>query len=514
MAICSAILLLALICPQDAAPRLDVVELRSGEKLEGRIAKETPDYLEIEVAPGAFVGCSKAQVASVRRGSGEGAGPAAASPRKPGERWYLLHDGRGRPVGWLHGTRSIERNGAVRLCEEWEFDDGGRRIAITCLERGGPSLEPLSSYYHERIVENERPHVAVERIVDAEIQGGELVVRRLSNRGREERSIPLSGPVWFPLLLRESLHDGLDAAGRELQVPVFDAATESLTRRVVPEPIRRIVEIDGHEVEVAEIETRSEAGRNTEWIDDSGDVLRREIAGPSLVAIPSDRETALAAASAGITVPSSVVVENEKRFGLWLPNPTWSRVEDPRGGRILLECGVRRARASLVAMEHLDRGTSLETAADAVERWWKLVWPECSLQERSPAIVRGERALRLVGVSGRRADARHIEVTVVPWDGRFLLFTADAPQECWGELRRDFECMLSAIEFSLAGIEPVRQGPLLREADARRDGGSVLPAAARIGADARGVVALPPDRESLPPVPAPRAARTADSPKR
>src|SRR5438045_2703018 len=89
--------------PAAGAPRRDVVELRNGELLEGRIVLERGNYLEIELGPGATVGFRTTEVAAVRRGAGEPASVSAGASFAFDE-WYTLHDAAGRPVGWLHSA--------------------------------------------------------------------------------------------------------------------------------------------------------------------------------------------------------------------------------------------------------------------------------------------------------------------------------------------------------------------------------------------------------------------------
>jgi hypothetical protein len=61
--------LLFVLCCQDPPPALlDVVELKNGDVLHGRVLVAIDGFVEIEVEPGASVGFPSAQVAAIRRG--------------------------------------------------------------------------------------------------------------------------------------------------------------------------------------------------------------------------------------------------------------------------------------------------------------------------------------------------------------------------------------------------------------------------------------------------------------
>src|SRR5262249_16936962 len=134
--------------------RLDQVELVGGEVLEGRIVLQRSNYLEIELGPGAVVGFRTTNVAAIRPGAGA-AIAAVAAPLPPRAPWSALHDGGGKPVGWLHSTATPATDGSVGLQEEWEFASEHRQFQVTCLETVGADLQPRSCYFRERIREQQ-----------------------------------------------------------------------------------------------------------------------------------------------------------------------------------------------------------------------------------------------------------------------------------------------------------------------------------------------------------------------
>lgn len=498
----SALLLASLLLPQQPTPaanapaRLDLVELQSGELLQGRLVTQLPDYLEIEVSPGAIVGCSRAQVKSVRPGAGPEPGAVAASALQPYDDWFLLHDGSGTPVGWLHSSLGVGSDGGLRLAEEWQFEQGDKRVAVTQLEHATATLQPLSSYYHERVVEASRPHVTNERIVDAQLHDGTLTVQRLTGNGRDERRIEAPSGMTFPLLLRQhcrtALLGGMDP---EAAVSIYDAVTEELRQSRVQKPLQRTVDIDGQAVEITELAAETETGRNVEWLDAAMRTLRREIAGPTLVAVPSDMETAQAAAAVSQHFPSALACEAGRRFGLWAPNPSWQAPAEAQANQVVLDCELQHGRASLVLIDHLDAGTELDTATAAVQRWLQLLHPEMTFGDSSAETVRDRQARKLGGEPRGGADGLLVEVHVLPWNGKFLALSLQAPKQHWGELQNDFAAMLRTIELDQAGIEPAAQGPLLRQARAGRQQ-TIAPGVPPVDPahqPAGGVVGLSPD---------------------
>ncbi|MGE3172834.1 MAG: hypothetical protein AB7O97_09410 [Planctomycetota bacterium] len=453
--------------------RLDQVELLDGEVLEGRIVLERGNYLEIELEPGATVGFRRSAVAAIRRGGGAPV-PTVAAAVVARDEWFTLHDGSGAAVGWLHGTLTPQADGSVRVLEEWEFAEGQRWYQLTALETTDAALRPLSSYFRERVREEvvagaaidpmaRRTRVRAERIVEAQVDGSVLTVRRLSPDGRSERQLPWPQGATFPLLAR------LDAAEAGCDVTVFDAAQEELQTRTFAAMRQRRVLVDGVEKHVREIVEDGGNVRNATWRDASAHVLRREIAGPALVAVPSTAELAQRALDAVGPVPAAFVAEPEGRFGLWRPNPAWE-TQPAAAGAVSLRCGLHDATITLALLDHLDAGASLDAAAGAVARWVTLLHPDLRVEERSWPEIRGRRAARLECLGGTGLDARRARVWVLPVEPGFLVLQCTAPEQAFGELEADFAAVVQRVETVPAAVE------LLQPA-ADPDGGAGSPPA-------------------------------------
>jgi hypothetical protein len=470
--------LLTFVLFQDPAPaplRLDEVELVGGEVLQGRIVCEVGNYLEIELEPGATVGFRTSMVAAVRRG----AGPVVEAVRAPlpaHDEWFALHDGTGAAVGWLHSTARALPGGGVRVQEEWEFRSGTCSFQVTALEIADAELRPQSCYFRERVQRDRAgtapvdalaraTQVLEERIVEARVDGQELVVHRLTADGRSERRLRWPEGATFPQLARKA--QGREAQARECTV--FDAAAEELQVRTFGAGRRRSVELGGVPTQVEETVEAGNGGTNVIWRDASARIVHREVAGPALVAVPCDEEHARA--TGHIARPSPFVPEPGHRFGLWVPNPAWN-VQPAAPGAVSLRHGTHDATIALVLLDHLGEQATLDAAAAAVERMATLVYPDLVVDERQVRTVRGHDAVRL-GCRGStvRATGR-AALWVVPWQRGFLVLRCSAKADCWDELLPDFDAVVQRLELAPAAV-----AALLRDGAPGAQGTEAAPAA-------------------------------------
>lgn len=464
--------LASLLGPQGPGPNaLDVVELKNGDVLEGRIVTQLDAYVEIELGAGATVGLSRAQIARIARGAGATVQPARG-PIAPRSEWFVIHDASGEAVGWLQAGISVAADGAVLVSEEYEFSAGSRRYQITSQVRASATLEPLGCYFRERIGEpvvaaalvpnqptgrNER--VVEERILEGRCDGDQLVLSRLDRNGRSERRLPWPAGATFPLLAR------LQALHEHRSVPVttmYDPLHDELLTRGLEAPKVRAVRWDGEPQKVTElVDDAAGAQRNAAWYDQRGGTLRRELAGPSLVAVRSAAESAPRAAS-GSRIASSFVVAGGDTFACWLPNPSWVPIDDLPEGRLVLQGPHPGTSIAVTRLDHLEPGTALTTAADAVANWFLLLHPELRFESRQSSSHKGRDTLRLVA-QGRDLRAT---VDVLPHGEAFVVVSCVAPRAVWSELVGDFEFAVRTLELDAAAIAPRLQGPVQRRAEA------------------------------------------------
>lgn len=450
------------------AATLDVIELKNGDTLEGRITAEVDGYVELKLGEGATIGVSTATVARIRRGAG-GAAPGPSVPLPVHAEWFVLHDAAGAAVGWLNTTVSADADGSYTIGEEYEFVAGRRRVQVTSLAIAGADRTPRSCYFRERQSEpvlaslqlglgdgSQQERIVDERIVEAKVEDGRLLVQHLDRHGRRERQFDWPSGASFPLLARTQARLG----GQPLAaVPVFDPATEEMATRSYDGSRRRRVVNDGVATLVQEVAEGSAAGRNSEWLDAQYHTLRRELAGPSLVALPSSKESMKIAVGAA-SIPGAIVAEAGGSFGLWLPNPAWSVRDELPAGQVALVCEAHGATVALSRLDHLEPGLSLDSAADAVANWFTLLHPELRLGERQPITVRERAAVRLLA-DGRRARVGwRATVDVIPQRDRFVVLVCCAPTAAWDELAPDFAFLLRSLELEAQALAPRLQGPL------------------------------------------------------
>jgi hypothetical protein len=460
--------------PQDPASGASaIVKLNVGTEISGRVVHETEDYIELEISTGNVVGFAKSRTLSIVR--------TAAAPRpvddqaeddgswlESRDEWSLVHDGSGRAVGWVHATVGPGDDGEVRIGEEWRFFDESGSTELTVLEVVGASGEPLSSFYHERFRGKTDPRVLGERVVHAVVDGQKLVMTRRSTRGDHRQTYPFPSGTRFPL---EALAE-LRHRSRSLQAVVtrlvFDPRTEQFVHRSYDVGRRRRVEIDGKRMTVRVVESIGVAGRNAEWIDGASRTVRREISGSALVAVPTTEQDARRAAQRGeVRFAPSMRIEEGDRFAMWLPNPMWRFVDVDVAGQLTAHAAVEDAAASLVHFDQLDPGLHIESAADAVLRWLRLLYPELRVRERAPASVRHEDGVRVVASFADAAKdpivQKRMDVYVFRAEGLLFALCCTAPYATFDLLDDDFQRILSDLELRREGFDPKLQGPLARE---------------------------------------------------
>lgn len=158
--------------------------------------------------------------------------------------------------------------------------------------------------------------------------------------------------------------------------------------------------------------------------------MRRELAGPSLVALPSAADSARLAVGA-VQIPSAIVPQPSGAFGLWIPNPAWTRREDLPAGQVALLCQLHGASVALSRLDHLEPGASLDTAAEAVANWIGLI-PELRLGPSIPLAVRERQAVHRVAEGRRGGVPFRVTLDVIPQREHYLVLVCMAPAAASG----------------------------------------------------------------------------------
>ncbi|MBM3973977.1 MAG: DUF1795 domain-containing protein [Planctomycetes bacterium] len=499
--------LLLIACCQDPAPSapvptpLDVVELKNGDVLHGRVLVAIDGFVEIEIEAGARVGFPSAQVAAIRRGAA--VAPSVQTIVAPRREWFVVHDAAGVAVGWLASAVVHRPDGGFAVQEEYEFHAGERRFQVTSLATADSGGAPVSAYFRERVTEptlgavplaggdfaGQQVRVVDERIVEAECRGDALVVTRLDRHGRRERTLPWSTANSFPLLARTLARARRGSVAR---AELFDPATEELVRRSYDGRRQRSIAQDGKIVQITELTETGGGPRNHEWVDANARTLRRELAGPALVAVPANAASAVAVCGA---VAPALVSDAGNAFGLWLPNPAWTPVADLPAGNLALQCEAHGASVTLTQIDHLEPDASLESAVDAVANAFRLVHPGARIVERRHGRLRDCASAQLAVIWKQGKEPMRATLDVTALGDAHVVFNCAAPERAWEELAADFDFLRAGVEFAPQALQPRLQGPL-----AKKGAGKAAPAKDAAPAAAERPLPLPatPAGESAP----------------
>lgn len=459
----------AVVCLQQdptPPPGADVVRLKVGTELSGRITAQTDDHVFVEVAPGSVVGFSMDQVESIARAASAHrdatAAPAAPDWFRDRDQWFALHDARGHGVGQLHETARRDEEGRIRLGEEWRFSAGGRITELTRLEVCAPDGSPLSAFCHERTLDSDSRTLS-ERIVRAVLEDGQVVVTTQTPRGDERKTAVAAKSLRWPLEVRATLRATPAGAQARSTHEVYDAVTDSA--RETTWDVGRMRRVPGARGDAVRVRVISSPD-GEEWLDAAGSTVRREVNGPALVAVPTTEADARRA-TVKDGFPAAIRAEPGGRFAMWLPNPAWSFVDGDTGGQITARDRCEKAAVSLVRFEHLDPALALQSATDAVARWLELVQPDMRISAREQTTLRDQPAMAIradfVAKDAGGAPLAFSCVTyVLKVDGNWFAACGSAPRGVFAQISDDIAWIASHFEFDAKGFDPQVSGPLLK----------------------------------------------------
>jgi hypothetical protein len=446
-------------------PPEDVIILRAGERLSGRIVRETSDYLELRMGAGTVVGFDKSRVVRITRASASKSGRPVAPALADRDHWFLLHNGLGEVVGHLHGSVVRTDDGFFRVGEEWHFRQEAANTDVTLVEVLDDRLHPRSCFYHERKTQVQGNRLMAERLVHGVVEGDRFVVQRRTLGGSEKVKYRLQDGMRFPLSLLEQVRQQSDEAPRSASYSLFDPRIDEFVHCDMSSTPRRKVEWQGRPMFVRELVTKIGSATNVEWLDGSHAILRREINGQALVAVPTTKDVAQglrARRHAGFD--SALVSDAKAGLALWLPSPTW-RPLPANGSQVRIEASLYDATAVLMELDQIDPGLELDSAADAVLRWLRLsLGKDLHVVDRSKESVKGRSAVRIdaayrVAQKGK-IDHRRARVHVFRVRGRYVALCFTAPTSLHRQLESDYQRISGSVELWRDGFAPQPQGPL------------------------------------------------------
>jgi len=446
-------------------PSEDVIILKAGERLSGRIVRETPDYLEVRMGAGTVVGFDKSRVLRITRASASKSGVTTPPALSNSDSWFLLHNGRGDVVGDLHGSVVRTDDGFFRVGEEWRFRQKTGNTEITLVEVLDDQLHPRSCFYHERTLAPQSRRLVAERLVHGVVEGDRFVVQRRTLGGNAKVRYRLQAGMRFPLSLAEQVRQQRSPLAPDTSYSLFDPRIDEFVRCKVSCGPRRKVEWQGRPIYVRELIIKTGSTTNVEWLNGAHATVRREINGQALVAVPTIKDVAQGRrvrVHAGF--PSALVTDVDAGLALWLPNPTW-RSLPANGSQVRIEAPLYGATAVLMELDQIDPRLELDSAADAVLRWLRLsLGQDLRVLDRSKEALRGRPSIKIdasysVPQKGK-VDHLRARVHVFRVRDHYVTLCCTAPTSLHRQLQYDYQRISESVELTSDDFMPKPQGPV------------------------------------------------------
>ena len=273
----------------------DVVHLKNGARLEGRVSAENETTITLQIGDGS-VDLQKSLIDRVIRGKGD---PVKEKRRAlmtlsripDSETWHFLYR-KGRRVGYRHiqvGREVVDGIPGYQLTD---------RIVFLVDPGQGPEAEWLTK---EFVDAEQRPlHVATRRSsgtsawdMEGRRKGDRLlVVEHAAGKTRRRTALFRDDVVLWGMHLRRIAREPEPEDGYE-RLTIFDPVRTSFEVVDLHRRLER-VNVRGEAMDVL-IFTRSAEGTSLEtWVDMAGKVVREEIATPYLVSLRARKDEVLA----------------------------------------------------------------------------------------------------------------------------------------------------------------------------------------------------------------------------
>lgn len=432
------------------AGSLDVLELRNGQDMTGRVVAEDEDSITFEVR-GSEIVLPRRLVAKIVRGERrdvEAAANAAdaASMRRFEDRdaYYFVYY-RGRRVGWrervlrrraddVHGYHFEART-------VFRKQDGGDDVDLRVIEFVDDELKPRNVSVHERSADWAELRTGL-------VDKGHMRLKRGNDVGTE---ILFSNDTEFlmPLLRRLAQATHFPDKGEEFKI--FDPVEQRFVRMHARRELRKEVVANKHQfVTVWRFESGAKAWEV--WLDGYGGIVREELGSAHMVAVRAPKEQVLAYAE-GHEVEGdedlSLQYENEPAgFRLVRPNLTWS-FDFPDGRSavaITLLNPALQASVDVVALEQTEEGVEPETLLlDLIERM-RSRSASAEVLFQKEATVAGRNGLRFEMKGTRKGVEVHTLGAICQAGKRCYALLLAAPTYRWHEAQPQLERVLQSFE--------------------------------------------------------------------
>jgi hypothetical protein len=451
----------------------DVVVLKNGSRLEGRIVSEDDVSLLLESGTGVSktsIRISRANVGSIERGaSTDPSGPASPAD-KPRDEWSLLSSG-GRVVGWRHVlvARTTAAGGGWRIEESVRLFASARMPAVEVLriEDVDARFLPRSFHYRERGEAGTAPGgaPAYETVRQGDVEAGTWRASEREGGTARDVAVPLPAGAAGPLAAREALLRAEPRTAGLAQVLVVDPARpldgeHGLVRRVRAgfSSLGGVPAGGGAPQDVFRWED-GESVLDSRWAPGLPPRCLSEQVAPGVVATAATQgQTEAAEAKAREEATGREVSVPEAGLALTLPGASWTAELPPSRSDVSGPRAVARLSGRLLAadvrVEWDPKGAARKAPGDdgsaaeaALLERLRTVSPDLEVVEpRAPAAsppgafrlllsgtVRGERLKTLVLVADR-GDAR-------------ATLLASCPESAWADAKSSLESVLSSFRW-------------------------------------------------------------------
>jgi hypothetical protein len=364
----AALVVASLLVLVPSARAEDVVVLKTGREIRGKVLEKTEDRVRIEIAGGS-VWYPLDRVQEIR--SDDSAAPGATEESARAEHALLYSDG--RRVG-TRVLRHVPRKDGHQWEEHVVFfgPEGTPAFELRTLERCDLAYRPVFFQVQQKDAEG------VTTLFRGEAIGSRLEVTTTQDGETAKEVSDMKDGSWFPFGAREAFLRG-EGIAADTPVHVFDFRDRRWRKVTYRDAGERVIEDEaGRAVTVRVIERRKDLLREIEWIGPDGRARLADLNGPSMRALAAEAGIVAAVAAGepdrvtGLDSAARTLYRDAVHgFAIRKPDPSWL-FEEPRnpdaGALLVVRNRPLGASVDVLRDEAPAEGVTLETAGEALER--------------------------------------------------------------------------------------------------------------------------------------------------
>lgn len=438
-----------------AAAADDVVVLKNGREIHGRIVEERPDLVKIDVGGGKMT-YRRDQVEEVRREPETAPAPTgperATDPEARREEHGLVYLG-GERVGTRVFRASRLPDGYLFEEELRVFDaDGKPKQEIRSNERADLQLRPLSFQVRETSPGKEPSSFS------GEVRSGRLWITTAKAGDRVKQDVAAPDDMRFPFAARELFLRESKPLSGVLDAQVFDTRDGVMRAFSYREGGMRPLRMEGTSLEARVIVRRRGTDRvEREWIAPDGTAVLAELNGPGMLVIATTKgavERLRTGDSDRVTGADSAArtqyVDKERGWRIEKPDPTWTfeKPDVPGTGALLV---VRNepifTTVDVMTDPDAPKTVTVEAAAEALQRLCRSVAPDFKVA-RDGWIDRGEeRIYWMEATATTKGEPTRTLARVLVHGGRVYRILAACPAKAFDVLRPELDKIVESFRF-------------------------------------------------------------------